>query len=81
MDPKPVRIFNPASQSQKFDPDAEYIRRWLPELRSIDTEYLVTGKITPLERRAVGYPQPIVDHKKQQQQFKLRYQQQKVSSI
>ncbi|BCL34798.1 deoxyribodipyrimidine photo-lyase [Nostoc sp. MS1] len=81
MDPKPVRIFNPASQSQKFDPDAEYIRRWLPELRSIDTEYLVTGKITPLERRAVNYPDPIVDHKKQQQQFKQLYQQQKVPSI
>jgi deoxyribodipyrimidine photo-lyase len=77
MDPKPVRIFNPASQSQKFDADAEYIRQWLPELRSIDTEYLVTGKITPLERRAVGYPEPIVDHKKQQQLFKQRYQQQK----
>ncbi|MEA5569324.1 deoxyribodipyrimidine photo-lyase, 8-HDF type [Anabaena sp. UHCC 0399] len=77
MDPKPVRIFNPASQSQKFDADAEYIRQWLPELRSIDTEYLVTGKITPLERHAVGYPEPIVDHKKQQQLFKQRYQQQK----
>ncbi|MBD2593229.1 deoxyribodipyrimidine photo-lyase, 8-HDF type [Nostoc spongiaeforme FACHB-130] len=77
MDPKPVRIFNPASQAQKFDPDAEYIRQWLPELRSIDTEYLVTGKITPLERRAVGYPEPIVDHKQQQQKFKQRYQQQK----
>ncbi|MBE9005711.1 deoxyribodipyrimidine photo-lyase [Fortiea sp. LEGE XX443] len=77
MDPKPVRIFNPASQAQKFDSDGEYIRQWLPELRSIDTEYLVTGKITPLERRAVGYPEAIVDHKQQQQQFKLRYQQQK----
>ncbi|AUS99783.1 deoxyribodipyrimidine photolyase [Nostoc sp. CENA543] len=77
MDPKPVRIFNPASQAQKFDADAEYIRLWLPELRSLDTEYLVTGKITPLERRAVGYPDPIVDHKKQQQLFKQRYQQQK----
>ncbi|WP_413198536.1 FAD-binding domain-containing protein [Nostoc piscinale] len=77
MDPKPVRIFNPASQAQKFDPDAEYIRQWLPELRSIDSEYLVTGKITPLERRAVGYPEPIVDHKQQQQKFKQLYQQQK----
>jgi deoxyribodipyrimidine photo-lyase len=81
MDPKPVRIFNPASQAQKFDPDGEYIRRWLPELRSIDTEYLVTGKITPLECRAVGYPEPIVDHKKQQQQFKQRYQEQKSLTI
>jgi deoxyribodipyrimidine photo-lyase len=77
MDAKPLRIFNPASQAQKFDPDGEYMRMWLPELSSIDTEYLVTGKITPLERHGVGYPEPIVDHKKQQQLFKQRYQQQK----
>ncbi|YAF95924.1 MAG: deoxyribodipyrimidine photo-lyase, 8-HDF type [Nodularia sp. CChRGM 3473] len=77
MDPKPVRIFNPASQAQKFDSEGEYIRKWLPELRSLDTEYLVTGKIPPLERHGTGYPQPIVDHKIQQQQFKKMYQQQK----
>jgi deoxyribodipyrimidine photo-lyase len=80
MDPKPVRIFNPASQAQKFDSEGEYIRRWIPELRSVDTEYLVTGKISPLERHAVGYPEPIVDHKIQQQQFKNLYQRQKAGN-
>ncbi|GAB1540430.1 deoxyribodipyrimidine photo-lyase, 8-HDF type [Scytonema sp. NUACC21] len=80
MDPKPVRIFNPASQAQKFDAEGEYIRTWVSELRSVDTEYLVTGKITPLERRALGYPNPIVDHNKQQRQFKERYQKQKEAS-
>ncbi|MEO1762686.1 MAG: FAD-binding domain-containing protein [Cyanobacteria bacterium J06629_18] len=77
MDPKPVRIFNPASQSQKFDAEAEYIRQWVPELSSMDTEYLVTGKITPLERQAVGYPEPIVEHKKQQKKFKEKYKNEK----
>jgi len=77
MDPKPVRIFNPASQSQKFDPEGEYIRQWVPELRSVDTEYLVTGNIPPSEREALDYPAPIVDHKQQQRQFKERYQRQK----
>jgi len=81
MDPKPVRIFNPASQAQKFDPEAEYIREWLPELRSIDTEYLVTGKITPLERQAVGYPEPIVEHKQQQKTFKEMYKNQKEQGV
>jgi deoxyribodipyrimidine photo-lyase len=80
MDPKPLRIFNPASQSQKFDSEAEYIRQWVTELRSVDTEYLVTGKITPLERQALGYPNPIVDHNTQQKLFKERYQKQKVLS-
>ncbi|HLO87502.1 MAG TPA: deoxyribodipyrimidine photo-lyase, 8-HDF type [Nostocaceae cyanobacterium] len=80
MDPKPLRIFNPASQTQKFDPEGEYIRQWVRELRSLDTEYLVTGKIPPLELHAVGYPKPIVDHQKQQNLFKQLYQQQKVSN-
>ncbi|MFB2920550.1 cryptochrome/photolyase family protein [Aerosakkonema funiforme] len=80
MDPKPVRIFNPASQAQKFDPKAEYIRRWVPELRTIDTESLLTGKISPLQRQAFGYPQPIVDHNQQQREFKNRYSQQKTDS-
>jgi deoxyribodipyrimidine photo-lyase len=80
MDPKPVRIFNPASQAKKFDPEGEYIRQWLPELRSVDTEFLISGDIPPAERDALDYPAPIVDHKKQQRQFKERYQQQKALS-
>jgi deoxyribodipyrimidine photo-lyase len=77
MDPKPLRIFNPASQAQKFDAEAAYIREWLPEIRSLDTADLVTGKILPLDRDRCGYPQPIVDHSIQQRQFKLLYQQAK----
>ncbi len=73
MDPKPLRIFNPASQAQKFDPEAEYIREWLPELRSLDTEMLVTGVIPAGDRMACSYLAPIVDHKKQQALFKQRY--------
>lgn len=80
MDPKPLRIFNPASQAQKFDADGEYIRQWVRELKSVDTEYLISGNITPLERRAVGYPAPIVDHKKQQALFKQLYQEQKAGT-
>lgn len=78
MDPKPLRIFNPASQAAKFDQDGEYIRQWLPEISSMDTEYLVTGKIPALERASYDYPQPIVDHKVQQRKFKALYKQQKI---
>jgi deoxyribodipyrimidine photo-lyase len=77
MDPKPLRIFNPASQAGKYDSEAEYIRQWLPELRSLDTEPLVTGKIPDLDRASCDYPQPIVEHKIQQRKFKELYQQQK----
>jgi deoxyribodipyrimidine photo-lyase len=75
LDPKPLRIFNPATQSQNFDPEGEYIRLWIPELSSGETEYLVTGKIPPLECHNLGYPLPIVEHRKQQAKFKEMYQQ------
>ncbi len=77
MDPKPLRIFNPASQAQKFDPDGDYIREWLPELRRVGVEALVTGKIDAFDRDRCGYPQPIVDHNQRQRQFKALYQSQK----
>jgi deoxyribodipyrimidine photo-lyase len=71
MDPKPLRIFNPATQATKFDPDAAYIRTWLPELAHVSSADLISGRIAPLERR--GYPEPIVDHKIQQARFKAIY--------
>ncbi|MGL5035154.1 MAG: FAD-binding domain-containing protein [Microcystaceae cyanobacterium] len=74
MDPRPLRIFNPMTQAQNFDPEGEYIRQWLPELRSLDTVQLLTGKISELERAMLGYPNPIVDHHQQQQKFKQIYQ-------
>ncbi len=68
MDPKPLRIFNPYTQAARFDPEAVYIRRWLPELAHVSSGDLIGGGITPLERR--GYPEPIVDHRLQQARFK-----------
>jgi deoxyribodipyrimidine photo-lyase len=71
MDPRPLRIFNPTTQAAKFDPEATYIRRWLPELARVSTADLISGQIAPLERR--GYPAPIVSHKLQQARFKAMY--------
>jgi deoxyribodipyrimidine photo-lyase len=77
MDPKPLRFFNPALQAQKFDPEGEYIRTWVPELRSLDVEYLVTGKIPDLMRHSCGYAVEIFNRQTQQKKFKELYQQQK----
>jgi deoxyribodipyrimidine photo-lyase len=71
MDPKPLRIFNPATQAGKFDAEARYIRRWLPELRHVATPDLLSGEIAPLERR--GYPAPLINHKIQQARFKALF--------
>jgi deoxyribodipyrimidine photo-lyase len=54
------RIFNPVLQSIKFDPNGEYIRRWVPELRGLDGKNIHS----PWEKgiKIPGYPEiPIVD--------------------
>lgn len=46
------RIFNPWSQQQKFDPDCQYIKEWMPELADFPSEMIHEGLVT----------QPMVDH-------------------
>lgn len=54
------RIFNPVSQSQKFDPAGTFIRRWIPELRGVPEKFIHAPWL--LERPPRDYPPPIVDH-------------------
>ena len=54
------RIFNPVSQSRKFDPDGAYIRRWIPELRDLDSPSIHAP--WELRQPPTSYPPPIVDH-------------------
>ncbi|KAJ5104208.1 Cryptochrome/DNA photolyase class 1 [Penicillium argentinense] len=66
VDPQPYfRIFNPLRQSERFDPDGEYIRRWVPELRDIQGK-AIHDPYSTKEAAAIaekqGYPRPIVDH-------------------
>lgn len=58
------RIFNPVTQSRKFDPDGVYIRRWVPELRSLDARQ-VHEPWRLSDGPPDGYPAPIVDHAEQ----------------
>lgn len=59
-DTNPHRIFNPTTQSKRFDPDGSYIRRWVPELADVAApEIHEPGDGT---RARTGYPAPIVDH-------------------
>lgn len=55
------RIFNPWLQQAKFDPEADYIRRWLPELAHCSTP-AIHKPGTVAERTSGGYPSPMVDH-------------------
>ena len=59
------RIFNPMTQGERYDPDAEYITRYVPELRGVDADTIHEWhELSPVERDRVDadYPAPIVDH-------------------
>ncbi len=57
------RIFNPVSQSEKFDCDGAYIRRWVPELANAPGRLVHTPWEDPGFLKASGYPLPLVDLK------------------
>lgn len=63
------RIFNPVSQSEKFDASGSFIRRYIPELATVPDRWLhAPWTMPPLEQQACGvqigrdYPAPLVDH-------------------
>jgi len=56
------RIMNPVSQSEKFDPRGDYIRRWVPELENVEGPAIHQPWTLPrLLRDRLEYPAPIVD--------------------
>jgi len=54
------RIFNPVTQGERFDPKGEYVRRYVPELRTVADRFVHRPWAAPSPPRA--YPPPIVDH-------------------
>jgi deoxyribodipyrimidine photo-lyase len=63
------RIFNPVTQSEKFDPSGRFIRHYVPELASVPERFIhAPWRMSPAEQVACGcvigrdYPPPIVDH-------------------
>ena len=55
------RLFNPISQAKRFDPDGEFIRRWLPEIAHLSTRELFNPHLSGGLFVRADYPAPIVD--------------------
>ena len=81
VDPAPYfrRMYNPATQQERHDPDGAYVRRWVPELRDVPLERLAEPWTMTDEQEAAGcvigrdYPEPIVDHKQERERAMARY--------
>lgn len=65
------RIFNPITQGQKFDPEGDYVRKWVPELKELPNKYIHEPWEAPesvLDSAGLkldkDYPRPIIEHKK-----------------
>jgi deoxyribodipyrimidine photo-lyase len=74
------RIFNPVTQSERFDADGKFIRRYLPELAGVPAKFIhAPWKMAPLEQQAAGcvigrdYPAPVVEHDQARKRTLERY--------
>ena len=74
------RIFNPVTQSERFDPDGKFIRRYLPQLAPLSNKVIhAPWTASPVELEAAGltlgehYPKPIVDHAEARERTLQRY--------
>jgi len=75
------RIFNPVTQSEKFDPDGGFIRRYLPELARVPDRYIhFPAAMRPVDAKACGlrlgrdYPLPVVDHARARTRTLMRFE-------
>ncbi|CZT06608.1 probable deoxyribodipyrimidine photo-lyase [Rhynchosporium agropyri] len=76
VDPQPYfRIFNPLLQSEKFDLEGEYIRKWVPELEGVKGKAIHDpySRGEGVRAKKMGYPQRIVDHKACRERALARY--------
>jgi deoxyribodipyrimidine photo-lyase len=72
-DPSPYfRIFNPTTQATKFDPDGDYVRRWVPELKALSAKEIHEPWM--LDDPPDGYPAPIVVHDAERKESLARHQ-------
>jgi deoxyribodipyrimidine photo-lyase len=72
-DTRPNRVLNPLRQAKRFDPDGTYVRRYVGELAAVDGGAVhEPWRLPARERRALGYPAPLVDHRAAAHELRAR---------
>ena len=74
-----VRIYSPTKQGRDHDPEGHFIRRWVPELAGVPTEFIHEPWTMPADAQSAAnckigsdYPQPLVDHREAVAEAKKR---------
>ncbi|MHB1469368.1 MAG: cryptochrome/photolyase family protein [Solirubrobacteraceae bacterium] len=89
VDPAPTarRLYNPTTQGRRFDPNGDYIRRWVPELEDVPDELIhepsqmdESAQKQSRCRLDRDYPSPIVDHRTERRRALERYERARRSS-
>jgi len=74
-DTRPNRVFNPVRQAERFDPEGEYVKRWVPELAALPGARVHTPwRLDAAHQRRLDYPTPIVSHAAAASAFRRRRQ-------
>ncbi|MFC4036519.1 cryptochrome/photolyase family protein [Streptomyces polygonati] len=69
-DTRPNRVLNPVRQGVRFDPEGEYVRRWVPELTGLTRRQIhEPWKLSGPERAGYDYPEPMVSLAEGQERF------------
>ncbi len=66
------RVFNPWDQLKKYDPDCEYVKEWIPELRDVSAKDILKW-YEKYDLYDVKYPKPMVDHQEQKEKALKMY--------
>ena len=72
-------MFNPVTQGERFDPDGDYVKRWVPELAKVPAKFVhAPWTMRPIDLAACGlagsvYEKPIVDLAKSREQALAAY--------
>jgi len=71
------RIFNPVLQGEKFDPSGDYVKKWVPELTCVPSQWIHKPWTATQDKLGlclgIDYPEPIIDHKEAREMALVHY--------
>ena len=71
------RIFNPILQGEKVDPNGDYVKQWIPELKFVPVQWVHKPRVAPQDKLGLclgrEYSEPVVDHLEARNKALLHY--------